>query len=475
VSHNGTPASGSPSLIAFYLPQFHPIPENDEWWGTGFTEWRNVVRARSAHPGHYQPHIPADLGFYDLRMPEAREAQAAMARRYGITAFCYYHYWFHGRRVLERPFDEVLATGRPDFPFCLCWANEAWTRNWDGSERDILIPQHYSDEDDRAHIRWLIRAFQDERYVRVGGRPLLMVYNASALPNPVATTLAWREECAAAGVEQPLLVKFNTWGDESDPALLGFDAAAEFPPHGVHDTAAAAGFQRVPDRDGLGDDIFRYDDIVESQLARPLPDWTRYQCVLTGWDNTPRRPRGQAHLFLESTPEAYERWLRAAVRKARSAGHEVVFINAWNEWAESAHLEPDLRYGRAYLEATARVARVRVGGGVAPASERVGVVGEGASPIPADSDGNGHNVTYRASVARDMEALMRQIQDLQDRLAAATATIDELRSRLDQTGGGGAEARVEPTSPATPSRRRLPVVRRLARTAAIIGRDWSKL
>src|SRR5258706_10474827 len=174
-------------LLAFYLPQFHPIPENDEWWGKGFTEWTNVAKAGPLFPGHYQPHVPADLGFYDLRLPAARAAQAEMAKKYGIFGFCYWHYWFNGRRLLNQPFDEVLSSGEPDFPFCLAWANENWTRRWDGEDQEVLLGQNYAQDDDTAHIQWLIKAFHDRRYIKINGKPLLIVYRAQLFPNAAET------------------------------------------------------------------------------------------------------------------------------------------------------------------------------------------------------------------------------------------------------------------------------------------------
>ena len=219
------------SVIAFYLPQYHPIPENDAWWGKGFTEWTNVTKARPLFPGHYQPHLPADLGFYDLRVAESREAQADLARQYGITGFCYYHYWFSGKRLLHRPFDEVLTSGRPDFPFCLCWANENWTRIWDGGDSEILMKQTYSHEDDLAHIRWLARAFADPRYIRVENKPLFIIYHAFQLPNIQKTTAIWRDECRRLGIGEIFLCRVDTTGaDVLPPKEVGLDAAVEFHP-----------------------------------------------------------------------------------------------------------------------------------------------------------------------------------------------------------------------------------------------------
>ena len=188
------------NIISFYLPQYHPIPENDRWWGKGFTEWRNVARAQPLFDGHYLPHLPGELGFYDLRLPAVRKAQADLAMAHGITGFCYYHYWFNGRLLLERPLQEVLKSGTPDFPFCVCWANENWTRRWDGCDDQVLIAQKYGEEDDLVHIRYLCDMFRDRRYIRINGKALFLVYRANRLPDPVRTAAIWREEARRAGV-----------------------------------------------------------------------------------------------------------------------------------------------------------------------------------------------------------------------------------------------------------------------------------
>ncbi len=339
-------------LIAFYLPQFHPIPENDHWWGKGFTDWIKVVQARPIFTGHYQPHLPADLGFYDLRLEETRIAQAEMAARYGIHGFCYYHYWFNGRRLLERPFGEVLKSGKPDFPFCLCWANENWTRRWDGYEQDVLLAQRHSLEDAAHFIRSLFPAFEDPRYIRVRGRPLLLVYRVDTLPEVPRTAELWRRECEKAGVGDPYLGFVESFGNLGrDPAALGFDAAVEFPPH-----------NQAPRYEGplsslkqaFRGEIFDYREVAHRMAARELPGHTLFRTVMPMWDNTPRRPEG-GHIYHMSSPEAYGRWLAEVIDQTRSLRRDeerLVFINAWNEWAEGNHLEPDLKHGRAYLEAT---------------------------------------------------------------------------------------------------------------------------
>jgi lipopolysaccharide biosynthesis protein len=355
--------------LAFYLPQFHPIPENDEWWGPGFTEWTNVAKARPLYPGHYQPHLPGELGFYDLRLPEARQAQADLAREHGIDGFVYYHYWFNGRRLLERPFNDVLSSGQPDFPFALCWANENWTRVWDGGDSEILMPQEHSEDDDRRHLQWLAAAFADPRCVRVDGKPMFLVYRATELTDPRRTAQTWREEARRLGLGELHLVRVESFGSErvGAPEDIGFDAAVEWIPdwitlkHPLHRTFPEKVLRRLhlAPQVWREQSVFDYDDVVDQMLEERsgTPPYVRYPCVTPAWDNSPRKAR-RAVIFDRSTPETYARWLDHAVRREQAADREgLVFISAWNEWAEGNHLEPDVRWGRAYLEATREVLR----------------------------------------------------------------------------------------------------------------------
>lgn len=367
-------------LIAFYLPQFHPIPENDQWWGKGFTEWTNVAKAQPQFPGHYQPHLPADLGYYDLRVPEVRQAQADLARAYNIHGFCYYHYWFNGRRLLERPVNEVLASGEPDFPFCLCWANENWTRRWDGQDQEMLVTQVYSVEDDREHLRWLAGAFSDRRYIRIDGKPLFVVYRSSALADASRTTETWRDEAHRLGIGELFLCRVDQFASQpgSDPEAEGFDASVEFAPewsnlgHRLNFYGRRA---RWGKRLGLISEAYTrhivtdYAAMAELAMAKPLPSHELFRCATPMWDNSARRSAG-ARIFQGSTPEVYERWLSTLIDQARSRPpeHRVVFVNAWNEWAEGNHLEPCQKYGHRYLEATRRAL---LGGPVAASEPKV--------------------------------------------------------------------------------------------------------
>jgi len=348
-------------VIAFYLPQFHPIPENDEWWGPGFTEWRNVAKARPLFRGHYQPRIPADLGFYDLRVPETRWTQAELAKSHGIEGFCYWHYWFAGRRILERPFNEVLQLKEPDFPFSLGWANQTWTGIWHGLSDKILIEQTYPGRHDYiAHFYALLPAFQDPRYITVDGKPLFYVYMPQDLPSSHEFTDLWRELALKAGLKGLYLVADRSvaWNARS----RGFDAGVHStylpPPKGWRPWSTP--FARLEwewhKRSGrLGKPaIYRYEDVCErfAELAGPSPHVTQHVCLFPGFDNTPRSGRNGVVLH-GSTPELFRQHARKVLKLGAQEPleHRLVILKSWNEWAEGNYMEPDLRFGRAYLEA----------------------------------------------------------------------------------------------------------------------------
>ncbi len=356
-----------PRLIAYYLPQYHPIPENDAWWGKGFTEWTNVASAKPLFPGHYQPHIPADLGFYDLRVPEVREAQAAMARRYGIEGFCYWHYWFGGKRLLERPFAEVLESGKPDFPFCLAWANQSWTGVWYGNPGKILVEQTYPGIDDhRAHFNALLPAFRDQRYLRVDGKALFFVFVPSDLNSAVLDL--WREMAHKAGLTGLFMVGIVKNTDEARQIReMGFDACTISRTSGraeklpflraqivrwLGKKRAAALYQKVfrqPFHVYHMEDLKPYVD-VEGDIGMDF-----YPCVMPNWDNTPRSGvSGQ--VWAKADPEIFEKHVRLAAQRVADypEEHRFVIVKSWNEWAEGNHLEPDQRFGRAFLEALQR-------------------------------------------------------------------------------------------------------------------------
>lgn len=346
-------------LIAFYLPQFHPIPENDEWWGRGFTEWTNTARAKPLFRGHYQPHVPADLGFYDLRLPESREAQAELAREYGIEAFCYYHYWFAGRRMLERPFNEVLASGKPDFPFCLCWANHTWSGIWAGAPGRVLVEQTYPGESDhRRHFATLLPAFRDPRYVRVNGKPMFVIYRPADVPDCASAMQLWRTLATEAGLPGLHLVGSNvivgTKIDPLPPSYFGLDAwtTALMPPTRtwVSRRTPVKWLRWRYKEWAKKPTVYDYEDIVLDLLGPSLPG-INYPCLIPNWDNTPRS--GQNGLvFRGATPELFRKQAREALRRIQGQSPEesFVFIKSWNEWAEGNHLEPDLRFGRQFLD-----------------------------------------------------------------------------------------------------------------------------
>ncbi|MBN2425599.1 MAG: glycoside hydrolase family 99-like domain-containing protein [Calditrichaceae bacterium] len=341
--------------IAFYLPQFHPIAENDVWWGKGFTEWANVTRAVPQFPGHYQPHLPGELGFYDLRLKEVQYRQIELAKQYGLKGFAFYYYWFGGKRLLEYPIEQFFKDKDKDFSFCLCWANENWTRRWDGMENDILMQQVHNPETDIKFIKDLEPYLRDDRYIRIKDRPIIIVYRASLLPEPENTVNRWREYCSKHKLGNPYLIAAQTFSFE-DPRMVNFDAAIEFPPHNqVFNTR----FQINPlvgvSNPKYDSYIFSYPDVVKYKVFEEAdPPYNLFKTVFPAWDNEPRKP-SRGTVFANSSPEFYKQWLQGSCRwtlKNKPPEERLVFINAWNEWAEGAHLEPDRKYGYAYLQAT---------------------------------------------------------------------------------------------------------------------------
>jgi hypothetical protein len=366
-----TPGSLKARLIAFYLPQYHPIPENDLWWCKGFTEWTNVTRAKPLFPGHRQPNLPGDLGFYDLRVPEVRQAQADLARASGIEGFCYWHYWFgSGRRLLDRVFNEVLESGKPDFPFCLAWANETWNRVWHGQEFHVLIEQTYpGEEDHRNHFNFLLKAFRDPRYIRVDGMPLFVIYLPMELPNSKDVIALWRKLALEAGLPGLFVVGICSDGIPLEP--LGLDARIPPQPETLwylRKTGSPAPAARPPLVSRIWDRvrtklpfprISSYKQKVEWLVNLPPCDSKTIPCPLPNWDNTPRcGTRG--HLFPDATPELYRKMLRKAIADVagRPPDRRLVFIKSWNEWAEGNHLEPGQRFGHEFLKVTGEEALV---------------------------------------------------------------------------------------------------------------------
>ena len=338
-------------VIAMYLPQFHPVRENDLWWGPGFTEWSNVTKARPNFVGHDQPRLAADLGYYDLRLPEVMDAQWKLADRYGIDGFCYYYYWFNGQRLLHRPLERLLDQALPASPFCLCWANENWTRRWDGQDQEILMAQAHCEEDDLGVIRDLARYMRHPAYIRVRGRPLLLIYRTDLFPAFDKTADRWREECRRLGLGEIYLAMVESFrfGGSVSPSECGCDASVEFPVHYAPQIRPQSNLLNPDFHGHIGD----YDDLVVQCATREHPGFRRFRTVMPGWDNTARR-QNQPLIFDNPTPGAFQAWLETAMRETKRdlQGEErLLFINAWNEWAEGAYLEPDRRFGHAYLQA----------------------------------------------------------------------------------------------------------------------------
>ncbi len=345
-------ADNGAKVLAFYLPQYHPIPENDAWWGKGFTEWANVGKATPQFVDHLQPRLPADLGYYDLRVPEVQRAQASLAKRSGVDAFCFHYYWFAGRRILEKPLDSFVADPNIDLPFALCWANENWTRRWDGLEQDVLLAQRHSPEDDLAVFADMARYMRSPRYFRIAGKPLLIIYRPDTLPEPGETLKRWRSVALKAGLGELFILCTDAFGF-ADYDRYGFDGLVEFPPHAISTGEITHRVQRL--NPAYAGRVYDYETLVtakEEELSI-AEDPRRFPGVMPAWDNEARKP-GAGNVFHGAAPELFYRWMSSALdcsRRVAEPEERLVVINAWNEWAEGAYLEPDRWFGHGFAQA----------------------------------------------------------------------------------------------------------------------------
>jgi lipopolysaccharide biosynthesis protein len=411
-------------LIAFYLPQFHPIPENDAWWGPGFTEWTNVAKARPLFRGHYQPRLPADLGFYDLRVPEVRQAQATLARRAGVEGFCYYHYWFGGRRLLERPFNEVLESGEPDFPFCLAWANQTWSGVWHGAPNRILVAQTYPGrEDNQRHFDAVLPAFKDPRYIRVHDEPLFMIYRPRELPDVFAFIQQWQKLARDNGLKGIYFVAHVlTSEQDADYTRLGFAGINVVPSLKAPSIRAAPLSPLHADPSLWGKPVNHPSEEAWRSLQRRARYARRkvmakltgkslsvvdyrdamlmfldgiqciprcFPCLIPNWDNSPRSGvRG--FILHDSTPDLFRTHVKQTlgVVNARELEDRIVFVKSWNEWAEGNYLEPDARFGHQYLDVLREQVFTSAGGsgGVSGSADQTSSEQAVAAPVICGSE-----------------------------------------------------------------------------------------
>jgi len=354
-------------LIAHYLPQYHPIPENDLWWGKGFTEWTNTAKAKSLFPGHILPNIPTDLGYYDLRVAESREAQANLAKEFGIEGFCYWHYWFGGgKRLLERPFNEILKSKKPDFPFCLAWANHTWSGIWHGSPDRILVEQTYPGINDyKAHFYSMLDAFTDHRYIKIGGRNVFCIYRPTDFKDVKNFMNTWREMAKRENAPDFFFIGIDDYPWKMPEG--GFDGFTTNPPVGqlpyqgiksINEEIEKEILSINPDTKNIPKlpQIYTYETFIKNAFPEATRRKEYFPCVMPNWDNTPRSG-GNGFVLQGSTPELYSKHLKEAIDlvKNNDPDYRVVFVKSWNEWAEGNYLEPDLRWGKAYLETTKKI------------------------------------------------------------------------------------------------------------------------
>jgi ADP-heptose:LPS heptosyltransferase len=362
-----------PRTFAFYLPQFHPIRENDWAHGSGFSEWHNVIRAKPLYEGHYQPRIPGELGFYDLRSSAVMEQQIALARRHGISGFCFYYYYFQGKKLLYDPIANFIKSDI-DFPFFLLWANENWSKRWDGGDLDVIIAQRHSWEDDLAFIRGVMPVFEDDRYVKVAGKPLLLIYKPHLFPDIRATTEIWRSEAEKHGLPGLYLIMADDWNPQLvHPRAHGFDASYEIPSNIVPEEVLYTDLEALQLQPEFEGQIVDYSKFAAFHMGRPFPDYRRFRTVMLPWDNTPRYG-SRAIVHINNQTDAYRLWLIEALLdtcRRYPPDERIVFLHSWNEWCEGTYLEPDQKFGRKFLRQT---------------SEAIGVVRRAIDMIGADAE-----------------------------------------------------------------------------------------
>lgn len=411
-------------VICLYLPQFHQIPENDEWWGEGFTEWTNVKQAQPQFKGHYQPRIPGELGYYNLLDAKTQQRQVELAKLYGIEGFCFYFYWFAGKTLLEQPIRNYLENRELDLPFCLCWANENWSRRWDGLENEILIAQNYSATDDLEFIQHVAEYMRDDRYIRIDGKPLLVLYRPNLLPDAKKTAQIWRDWCRENNLGEIYLAYTQSF-ESVDPAVYGFDAAVEFPPNNMAPPLVTA--KVLDSSDSYGGQIYDWRVFPERSEAYESPRYKLFRGVNPSWDNTARRKSNSTILY-GSSPLGYQKWLFNAVqdtaKRFSNPDERIVFVNAWNEWAEGAHLEPDQRYGYAYLEATRM------------ALKKIQLLSE--SETKTDANKKSLAIVIHAFYPDVLEEILTFVEDLEVTLKLYVTTTkeqeDEVQTILEKSG-----------------------------------------
>ncbi len=348
----------SPKIIAFHLPQYHTFPENDEWWGKGFTDWNNVKKAKPLFKRHYQPRVPLNNNYYNMMDYETRKWQAETAKKYGVYGFCYYHYWFNGKLLMEKPLEDLLEEKEIDLPFCLCWANEPWTRAWDGGDKDIIMPQQYGDKADwKKHINYLIKFFKDERYIKVDNKPMMVIYRTNNIDDCDEMIQCWNNTCIE-NVFSGIYVVEEVNSFQFHPCCKMSEAYLDFAPWGVFWSRKTIydyldKFRKIiPKMRGIRNNTF-YDTSWKRIINRRYDkeqNKQHYLGAFVGWDNTPRNPTNGLVCLGDSSPKAFGKFFSKLYKKAINNNAEYIFINAWNEWAEGAYLEPDEKYGYGYLE-----------------------------------------------------------------------------------------------------------------------------